>query len=180
MKKRILIYGLLTLTLLTLSSCGALVKSKATKYATVEKGAIPSDFGANNTIVLFVTSGKKSYDKYLKSNIRKVYRGNYELVSKEELKSNKYSDTDKYRYAFDFKKVFYSYHSNNSVIYGQSANTGMKNATGQVRRFAITDRTDNKDYVMSMTSGYWSKLQRMYLKNMEEVRAKNNESTLSK
>jgi len=31
-----------------------------------------------------------------------------------------------------------------------------------------------------MTSGYWSKLQRMYLKNMEEVRAKNNESTLSK
>ena len=180
MNKQILTLGLLIFTLLTFNSCVALVKSKASKYATVEKGAIPSDFGANNTAVLFVTSGKKSYDKYLKSNIRKVYRGDYELVSKEELKSSKYSDTDKYRYVFDFKKVFYSYHSNNSVIYGQSANTGMKNATGQVRRFAITDRRDNKDYVMSMTSGYWSKLQRMYLKNMEEVRVRNNGMSLSK
>lgn len=165
---------LVFILVLSLSSCGAIVKSKAKKYATVEKGAIPADFGKNNTVVLFVTSGKKSYDKYLKSNIKKAYQGKYELVSKSELTADKYSDTDKYRYVFDYKSVSYAYHSDNSVIYGQSAHTGMNNATGQVRRFLITDRTDDKEYVMSMTSGFWSKLQRMYLKNMEEVRVQNS------
>ncbi|WP_350288235.1 hypothetical protein [uncultured Croceitalea sp.] len=180
MKKQIIILGLLIITLLTLSSCGVIVKAKARNYATIEKGAIPANFGENNSIVLFMTTGKKSYDKYLKSNIRKVYNGDYELVHKFDLNLEKYTDKSKYRFIFDFEKESYSYHSNNQTIYGQSALTGANNATGQVRRFAITDRTDDKKYVMKMTSGFWSKLQRMYLKNMEEVRAKNNGITLSK
>lgn len=165
---------------MVLSSCGAIVKSKARKYASVEKGAIPANFAENNETVLFVMSGKKSYDKYLKSNIKKAYQGSYELVSKSDLKSDKYANTKKYRYIFDFEKESYSYHSNNQVIHGQSALTGMNNATGQIRRFSITDRVDDEVYVMSMTSGFWSKLQRVYFQNMEKVRAKNNVSTLSR
>ncbi len=180
MKKIQITFTVLIIALLTLSSCGAIVKTKAKKLATVEEGAIPANFGGNNSVVLFVTSGKRSYDKYLKRNIKKAYQGNYELVSKEALNSAKYADKDKYRYIFDFKKEFYSYHSDNAVIYGQSAHTGMKNATGQVRRFGITDRIDKKDYVMSMTSGFWSKLQRMYIKNMETVRLQNTGIQVSK
>lgn len=155
---------------LMLSSCGAIVKSKARKYATIEKGAIPENFGEANAKILFVTSGKKSYDKYLKSNIKKVYKGNYELVSNSDMASGKYDDVSKYRYLFDFERETWSYHSNNSVIHGPGGGT----STSTVRRFAILDRKDGKMYVMPMTSGFWSKLQRMYLKNMEEVRLQNN------
>ncbi len=180
MKKQLSTLSFLLIIVFTLSSCGAIVKSKAKKYATVEKGAIPADFGENNTVVLFVTSGKRSYDTYLKSNIKKAYHGKYELVSKSELRADRYSNTAKYRYIFDYKSVSYAYHSDNAVIYGQSANTGMNNATGQVRRFLITDRTDDKEYVMSMTSGFWSKIQRMYLRNMETVRIKNTTGKIAK
>lgn len=180
MKKIQFTFVLLIVSLLTLSSCGAIVKTKAKKYATVEEGAIPANFGIDNSVVLFVTSGKRSYDKYLKSNIKKAYQGDYILVSKEDIVSSKYADKNKYRYIFDFKKESYSYHSNNATIYGQSAHTGMKNATGQVRRFTITDRVDEKDYVMKMTSSFWSKLQRMYMKNMESVRVQNSGIQYSK
>lgn len=167
--------------LVTLSSCGAIVKAKANKYASIEKGAIPTNFGEGNTEILFVTKGRKSYDKYLKSNIRKVYKGKYTLVTESDMESGMYEDVSKYRYLFDFERESYGYHSNNTVIYGQSALAGGNNATGQVRRFAIRDRQEEKTYTMSMTSSYWSKLQRVYLKNMEAVRIQNNgERELSK
>ncbi len=169
-KKYLLPLTLVFILALSLSSCGALVKAKARKNATVEKGAIPANFGEGNTAILFRTTGKKSYDKYLKRNIRMVYKGNYELASNADIKSGKYDDISKYRYIFDYEGVSYSYRSNNTVIYGPGGGTG----TGTVRRFAITDRKDDKMYVMPMTSGLWGKLQRMYLMNMEAVRSQNN------
>ncbi|CAN0590867.1 unnamed protein product [Ectocarpus sp. 12 AP-2014] len=178
---RLLLLAFTGIVLLTLSSCGAIVKAKANKYASIEEGAIPSNFGEGNTEVLFVTKGKKSYDKYLKSNIKKVYKGKYVFVMESDLKSDKYNNVAKYRYLFDFERESYGYHSSNTVIYGQSAIAGGNNATGQVRRFAIRDRQEEKTYTMPMTSSFWSKLQRVYLKNMEAVRIQNStEVELSK
>lgn len=172
-KKSLFFPSLLLTCMFLMNSCGAIVKSKARKHATVEKGAIPPDFGEGNSIVLFITTGKKSYDKYLKSNIRKVYHGNHEFIRSWELNSGRYDDTSKFRYIFDYEKTSYSYRSNNTTIHGPGGGIG----TGTVRRFSITDRIDDKTYVMPMTSSFWSKLQRMYLKNMEEIRIQNNGGT---
>ena len=159
---------LIVLGAFMLSSCGVLVKAQAKKYATVEKGAIPMDFGKEQTTLLFVTSSR-SYNKYLKKNIKKAYHGNYELVVLEDLHNKKYNDLSKYRYIFDYNYVTYTYHNDNEVIYGPGGGI----ATGKVKRFAITDRKEDKMYIMPMTSGFWSKLQRVYLKNLDEQRIKN-------
>ncbi len=151
-----------------LYSCGAIVKAKANQYATVEQGAIPEDFGVHNDTVLFITY-RNSYNKYLKRNLRKVYKGPHELVTQEELASETYTNVAKYRYVFDYTYNSYQYQSNNETLYGPGGGTG----TGQVRRFHVLDRLEQKEYVMPMTSSFWSKLQRIYLKNLEMQRVKN-------
>lgn len=154
---------------LILNSCGALVKGKANKYATVEQGAIPQEFGQDNITLLFITKGKRSYDKYLKRNVKKAYHGKYKFISITDLSSDSYSNLDEYPYYFDFQAKQYQSYSQNEVIHGPGG--GFKRST--VRKFAIHDRRTNTTYPIKMTSGYWSKLQRVYIKNMEAQRLKN-------
>ena len=88
-----------------LNSCGAAVKSVANNHLTEEKGAIPPNFGANNTTLVFITY-RKSYNKYLKKNVKKYYTGEHEFVTNEEFnRDKKYKNLDKYRYVFDYKSV---------------------------------------------------------------------------
>lgn len=158
----------------SLSSCGALIKGKVNTYATVERGAIPENFGKEGSFVLFVTH-QRSYNKYLKRNVKKVYGGNHAFVTIEELGSAPYSDTMKYRYIFDYTYRDYTYWSANETLHGQGGGYG----TGQVKRFKIYDRQDKKEYSLKLTSGFWSKLQRAYLKKLENQR-KSNQNLLKK
>lgn len=151
-----------------LCSCGALVKAKVNRYATVEKGAIPKDFGKDNTTFLFVVH-KNSYNKYLKKNIKKFYQGPYALVDLSELESSKYQDTLQYRYVHDFTYKSYRYWSSNETIYGPGGGYG----TGRTKCFFVYDRVEDKEYPLQVASSYWSKLQKVYLKNLEAQRVKN-------
>jgi hypothetical protein len=94
---------LITISALTLlTSCGAAVTSMANKHLTEERGAIPPDFGKDNSTIVFITY-KRSYNKYLKKNVKKIYKGKYEFATKEDFESlEKYNDIDRYRYVFDF------------------------------------------------------------------------------
>tara|TARA_R110002050_G_scaffold299255_1_gene464323 strand:+ start:731 stop:1378 length:648 start_codon:yes stop_codon:yes gene_type:complete len=155
-----LIISISTLTLLT--SCGAISKSKANEYLTEEKGAIPPEFGQDNTTILFITH-RRSYNKYLKKNVKKIYKGKYEFISEEELLSDsKYKDINEYRYIFNFDYTSYDYMSSN----GYSKN-------GRVRKFYILDRRNNERFASKMTSSYWSKVQKVYLEKLNEKRMTN-------
>ena len=152
------------ISLLLLSSCGAIVKSKANKYLTEENGAIPPEFGNENTTVLFLTH-HRAYNKYLKRNVEKIYEGDYELITGEEFESNhKYQDIDKYRFVFDYDYIVYDY-----TMYDYT-NQSLKVKYGKVKKFNVLDRKIDKRFVSKMTSGYWSKLQKVYLKNLNEKR----------
>lgn len=154
-----LIVSVLTLTLLT--SCGAIVKSKGSNYLTEEKGAIPPEFGKENNTLLFITH-HRSYNKYLKKNTKKIYKGNYELVSENEFRTNdKYKDLNKYRFVFD-----YNYVSPGGTITKIDGTIGTPHYN--VKKFRILDRKENKEYVSKITSSYWSKLQKVYLKKLNE------------
>jgi hypothetical protein len=150
-----LLISISTLTILT--SCGAIVKGKANKNLTEEKGAIPPEFGSEKTTILFITH-KRSYNKYLKKNVRKIYKGDSEIISTEELNSNtKYDNIEKYRYIFDYDYKSYTY-----------TRSDLSSGSGQVKTFYILDRKNGTKYFSPMTSSYWSKLQKIYLKKLNE------------
>ena len=153
------------------TSCGAIVKSKAHQYITEEKGAIPPEFGKQNTTVLFVTH-HRSYNKYLKKNVKKIYKGDYKFVTQEELKNeDAYKDMMTYRYVFD-----YNYQSAGDNIITNTTSSGdfsmtstrIRPALYNVKKFMIIDRKTPQVYYCKMTSSYWSKLQKVYLKKLNE------------
>lgn len=144
-----------------LSSCGAIVKSQGNKYLTEERGAIPPEFGKENTTLLFITH-HRSYNKYLKRNTKKIYQGEYELISEDEFKSNtKYQDKNKYRFVFD-----YNYKSPGYDVIRADGST--RAPLYNVKKFRIFDRKEKKEYVSKITSSFWSKLQKVYLKKLNE------------
>ena len=157
-KKNYLIITLLSLlTLIFLSSCGAIVKSKADKFLTEENGAIPPDFGKEETTLLFITH-RRSYNKYLKTNVKKIYNSKYEFINEDQLKSeSKYNNINKYRYLFNYDEKSYTYYSPKG---------GSK--TGYVKKFYVLDRKSDKRFYSKLTSGLWSKLQKVYLKKLNE------------
>ena len=150
------------------TSCGAIVTSKANTYITEEKGAIPPDFGKQDDTVLFVTH-HRSYNKYLKKNVKKIYKGNYKFVSEDELiNDSEYKDINAYRYVFD-----YNYQSAGDQIITNTTASGttstrIRPALYNVKKFMIIDRKAAQIYYCKMTSSYWSKLQKVYLKKLNE------------
>lgn len=153
------------------TSCGAIVKSKANQYITEEKGAIPPEFGKQNATVLFVTH-HRSYNKYLKKNVKKIYKGDYRFVTEEEFKNeDAYNDVMTYRYVFDYN---YQFPGNNIITKTTTSgdfsttSTRIRPALYHVKKFMITDRKTQQIYSCKMTSSYWSKLQKVYLKKLNE------------
>jgi hypothetical protein len=147
----------------SLSSCivflivGPMVEHKAEKRITVESGAIPADFGKGDVTVLAILEGSNSYDRYMKKDFEKCYKGKYITITNEDLTSKKYNDVKKYRYVFNFVME----------THGQTAQDSYGTP---VRRFYILDRLDNKQYISTFTSGYFSRVMKGYLKNMDQAR----------
>ena len=166
------------LSLLSLNSChllilGAVAKGKANRNITEEKGAIPPDFGKDNSTMVFITH-ERSYNRYLKKNVKKKYEGKYEFATEEDFASQeKYRDISKYRYVFD-----YSYRPAGTVWKSSTINSGdfsiktYKNrpALYKVKRFAVVDRKEERIYKSIITSSFWSKLQKVYLRKLNEKR----------
>ncbi|QXP60437.1 hypothetical protein [Olleya sp. HaHaR_3_96] len=163
-------------TITLLSSCGAIVKSKANKNITEEKGAIPPDFGEDNSTIVFITH-HRSYNKYLKKNVKKIYKGKYEFATEEEFETqDKYNDVHKYRYIFDYSyRPAGSVWKSNTINSGDFSTTTIRNrpALYNVKKFSVVDRKKEKIYKSNMTSSFWSKLQKVYLKKLNEKRMEN-------
>ncbi|WP_353778659.1 hypothetical protein [Winogradskyella sp. 3972H.M.0a.05] len=159
---------ILTVTIpFLLNSCGAIVKGSASKKMTVENGAIPADFGKDDTVLICVLKGRNSRDNYMRKHIKKNYKGKYEFVLQSDVYSHKYDDRDKYRYLFDYNA-------------GSMRSTSYSNLTGEIETrhlptssYYIMDRKSNEYYFSNISSGFFSKLIQAYSINMEKVRLSN-------
>ncbi|MBJ6368905.1 hypothetical protein [Snuella sedimenti] len=156
------------------NSCGAVVRMKGNQYLTEEHGAIPIDFRGDNTTIIFITH-HRSYNKYLKRNVKKHYHGSYEFITAGEFEENdKYLDTNIYRYVFDYKYISPGgvVFKNQTVTSGNFSTT-MSTARAplyNVKKFSIWDRQNDLIYSSKITSSFWSKLQKVYLKKLEKKR----------
>lgn len=146
---------MVTLYALFLSSCGISVKPKSKQYISVERGAIPPDFGVENSTLLCI-SGTKQYTKYLIKNFESLYLRDFKVIEKNDLQSDKYDDIEKYRFVFDFYEVF------------KVQNTSNGSTTRSSKKFFITDRKDGKKYHCQFTTPYYSKLQKVYIEKLNE------------
>lgn len=152
--KYILIF-LFSITFL-LVSCGSSIRTTAINKITEENGAIPPEFGRDTTTVVFLQY-RRSYNKYLKRNVRKIYTGNYELVDEKDfLQDEKYKSIEKYRFVFDFE---YKEH----VRYNSSK---MRYQNYRTKLFFVLDRKTNEIYKSPIKASSWSKLQQGYLENL--------------
>ena len=67
-----------------------------------ENNAIPPDFGKDETTLLVMLKGRKSYDKYLKKYVENIFKGKYIFVEAKDYYSGTYLDREKFRYLFDY------------------------------------------------------------------------------
>ncbi len=141
------------------------MRAKAKKYVTVAQGAIPPNFGTENASILFLTH-QNSYNRYLKRNVKKAYGGPHAFMDREELEKK---GAGMYGYIFDYGYRAGQRFSTNEVVQGPGGGFN----TARVKQFFITDTQTDSIYVLKATSGYWSKLQRYYLKKLEEERVRN-------
>jgi hypothetical protein len=157
-----------------LTSCGAVVTSKANNHITVEKGAIPPDFGNDNSVLVFITH-HRSYNKYLKKNVEKMYKGKFEYATEKEFESNeKYKDIEKYRYVFDYSNSPAGSVFTSNPVSTRGSGTVLRPALFDVKRFSVVDRKAKKVYSSNLTSSFWSKIQKVYLKKLNEKRISNS------
>ncbi|MCB9335513.1 MAG: hypothetical protein H6586_05150 [Flavobacteriales bacterium] len=144
------------------------------KKATVENGAIPENFGKEETIMIFIIKDRKSYDKYLKKNVEENYGGKYVYLLKEDLENKKYQDKNLYRYVMDYET-----HSSNMTTYNpgnslNNANNGFQSTSVTGYSYSIYDRKEDKEYPSNVSSGLFGKLIKGYVINLEAERQKNS------
>lgn len=162
--KQVAIFGLLAMLCLQFSSCtifigAAIAKGVAKRNITVEKGAIPPDFGKSKHTLMAVKTGKNSYDKYLIKNFEK-YQGEYVIINPEDTESSAYADLEKYRYRFEF--LF----EEHGLLNAPGPNASSSNNTATVRRFLIYDRLKDEVYASRITSSFYSKVMKAYIENL--------------
>lgn len=150
---------LIPLVALVLQSCFVRkgIESNAAKSEfTVENDAIPPDFGKDeNTVLIGILRQRKSYDKWVKKAFEN-YNGEYLLLSEFELSKPEYSDTEKYRYVFDYSD-------------GSLYRNGRYNS-GSYKRFFIKDRLEDKMFQSGAEFTFFAKAMEVYVQNLENKR----------
>ena len=156
---------LLFFSLTACCSCAAVLKGSI-KADDVQ---IPVNFGKDNSILLVIQEGKRSYDRYLERNFRNHYFGAYELVFEEDIeRQQQYRDKKKYRYVF---------YEDKHTIY----ETRIKpmevgpNPPSMYAMFAVRDRLNGREYKTKHGTAAFSKWMRAYIKELEKTRAANTE-----
>lgn len=148
------------------ASCGAIVKGVSGSQISVEKHAIPPDFGKDSSYLVCLTSGKNSYDKYLKKGTEKNYHGPHVYINEKDIHSPEYADSTKYRYLFSRSVSSYS----NRQFSAQSGTFSNSNIT--TNSFGIYDRMTGITYKCPVTSSFFAKLIESYMSKLEEQRLK--------
>lgn len=165
--KTVITYSLLMILTLSLNSC-FILKGIESKYAktdfTTENDAIPPSFGENNAILLCVLKDRNSYDKFLKSAVKKNYKGEYVLIYSSDLSSDKYKDLEKYRYIFDY---------DDGTVNTTSWSDGLS-ASSTMKRFYVGDRLEKKIYQTGTEYSYFANAMKIYMTNLEIKRMSSN------
>lgn len=166
MKKTIQLITAFIILSFNLSSCGIIVREMAKSEMTAENGAIPTRFGKSDEVLVCVLKGEKSRDRYMKKHIEAEYKGKYIFVLEDELSSDEYKDTNKYRYEF-----------NHDTKVRQVSTVGSDGfpdkTTVSSAWYYIKDRKTQKKYSGGMGSSFHSKLIKAYVMNLEKLRTAN-------
>lgn len=143
------------------------VPSGLKKEFTEAHNAIPPDFGKEKTVFVVILRGRGSYDKYVKSAVKKYYKGEYVFVNvkKESLNNDKFSDKNKYRYYFDY--------SDGSTVTTTFSNG--QSASSTYKRFYVHDRLLEKRYQSGGETALFGKALKAYMGNLEIKRQSFNQ-----
>lgn len=143
-------------------AAGPIAKSAAKKNLTVEKKAIPTDLGKDDSYVVCILEERNSRDKYLKKYFTENYKGNYVFATRAQAASE-YSDVNKYRYLFTYEKI-----SGNVHHMSDNSNTPVS-----ASNYYIYDRKTNTEYNSKFHSSFFGKMLDAYTTNMEKQRLSN-------
>jgi hypothetical protein len=161
-----LLFAFLIIFTQLFNSCGT-----PTKSFTVEKNALPADFGADeNCILICVLQDRNSRDYYMKKQITNEYHGKYEFVSESDLTSSKYNDKNIYKYLLDYHHSTVTQSTYNTTTHRTST------LTSGISNYYLLDRKENKEYNNKRSGSAFSKIIRAYAINLELVRLKNKKS----
>lgn len=169
--KKLSVFYLFAITgLLSLSSCGLIIKS----YIRKDTENVPSDFGKEKTTLLVIQE-RKGYNKKVDKIIKDHYSGPYVLIKRDEL-NNKYADKESYRYMLD-DEIHITRSSVTTVTTNRSTgmstrSTSPRSSAG--RSFYVHDRKTNKYHNTGISSGTsWKKILKTYLQKLDKERKKN-------
>ncbi len=124
--------------------------------------------------------GKRSYDKYLEKNFEENYFGKYIIITKAELESAKYKNTDTYRYVFEE-----DYHQDTPKPSGSQIAEANKRATERgggagvdytpdvYAKFQVSDRKSGTIYRTKHGTGAFAKWMKAYIQALEKAGQKN-------
>ncbi len=161
----------------TILISSALTKQICISKMTVEKGAIPPDFGTTTSTLICIIRERKGYDKYLKKHVRNEYHGKYTFATWDEFDTCiEYSDLDKYQYVFagELHNSVYTTLQNPTNPYstGPSGNYSFQEMSTTSETFYILDRKNNKAYPSPYRSSMFAKMIQAYMINLEKERIK--------
>ena len=132
----------------------AIETPKMRKEFTEKNDAIPPEFGEDkNAVLLVIKRGRNSYDKGLKSAVKR-YSGKYLLINRDELVN--YTDLNKFRYIFD-----YSGGSTHTTHYSNGLS-----ASSTYKRFYVYDRLNDKSYQSGAEFTFFGKAMKVYFENL--------------
>ena len=131
------------------------IGSSGVKHMSFTKnaGQIPPHFGENkDTLLVLKTSMFGDYNSHLKKGFKKLYAGNYKIISGKELENY---PAEKYRYIFEFGDV-------PSSILEYNSTTGMSKPGPGTIECVVTDRETRKQY-RSGNTAFYGKLLKAYI-----------------
>ncbi|WP_312089239.1 hypothetical protein [Chryseobacterium sp.] len=153
-----LITSLASIAILSTSLQSCASTSSVANKITIESGEIPPDMKSEDFTLIGVLKERGSYDKYVKIAFAN-YTGKYVLATESEI-TNKYSDTNKYRYIMDYERETASL-----TVAGTS-----KSQTVPGKRYFILDRKTDKEYQRKTWSSFYAKEMQAYLKAIEAIK----------
>jgi hypothetical protein len=106
----------------------------------------------------------------MKKHVLNEYHGKYEFVLSEELDSDKFKDTSKYKFVFDLDKITYSRTYFERVPQTNVVQSKSRDYT--TASYYILDRQKDIRYYSPITSSFFAKLIQSYMINLEKERLK--------
>lgn len=142
--------------LFTTNSCANMARRQAIKRITVEKKAIPPDFGKDESEVLIcIITDKNMYDRYVKKHVINEYHGKYKFMLYSDIGKDGTDDVSKFRY------IFHGFRTRSKDFDG-SMHTEFQ--------YYIIDRLEEETYNCPFVANGYGQLIKKYMIALEHTR----------